>query len=136
MMGALLLDGGIETADRSKLQQCCNEPDIPICKVIECNGPTSTRVYKMADYFRGKRLACSNGHSTQQAGMNAAKQALENPKDLFPHLDHQKGAIAQSLKRKKVKTDDRSATSDAILWTRERTRTGSDAARWILIRRD
>ncbi|KAL1379144.1 hypothetical protein pipiens_015117, partial [Culex pipiens pipiens] len=54
------------------------EPDILICKVIECNGPTSTRVYMMADYFCGKRLACSNGHSTQQAEMNAAKQALEN----------------------------------------------------------
>ncbi|KAL1375044.1 hypothetical protein pipiens_017733 [Culex pipiens pipiens] len=79
-MGALLLDGGIETADR----QCCltlrtmdgGESDIPICKVIECYGPTSTRVYMMADYFRGKRLACSKGHSTQQAEMNAAKQAL------------------------------------------------------------
>ncbi|XP_039449550.2 ribonuclease 3-like, partial [Culex pipiens pallens] len=111
-------------------------PDIPICKVIECNGPTSTRVYMMADYFRGKRLACSNGHSTQQAEMNAAKQALENSKDLFPQLDRQKRTIAQSLKRQKVRTDDRSATSDAILWTRGRTRTGSDAARWISIRRD
>ncbi|XP_058814865.1 ribonuclease 3 isoform X2 [Topomyia yanbarensis] len=104
---------------KSKLQQCCltlrtmdgGEPDIPIYKVIECNGPTNTRVYTVAVYFRGKRLACSNGHSIQQAEMNAAKQALENSKDLFPQLDHQKRVIAQSLKRQKVRrssADDRS----------------------------
>lgn len=103
---------------KSKLQQCCltlrtmdgGEPDIPIYKVIECNGPTNTRVYTVAVYFRGKRLACSNGHSIQQAEMNAAKQALENSKDLFPQLDHQKRVIAQSLKRQKVRrssTDER-----------------------------
>ncbi|KAL1373542.1 hypothetical protein pipiens_001696 [Culex pipiens pipiens] len=94
---------------KSKLQQCCptlrtmdgGEPDIPIYKVIECNGPTNTRVYTMGVYFRGKRLACSNGHSIQQAEVNAAKQALENSKDLFPQLDHQKHVIAQSLKRQK-----------------------------------
>ncbi|XP_058450699.1 ribonuclease 3 [Malaya genurostris] len=104
---------------KSKLQQCCltlrtmdgGEPDIPIYKVIECNGPTNTRVYTVAVYFRGKRLACSNGHSIQQAEMNAAKQALENSKNLFPQLDHQKRVIAQSLKRQKVRRsshDDRS----------------------------
>ncbi|XP_055597809.1 ribonuclease 3-like [Uranotaenia lowii] len=96
---------------KSKLQQCCltlrtmdgGEPDIPIYKVIECNGPTNTRVYTVAVYFRGKRLACSSGHSIQQAEMNAAKKALENSKDLFPQLDHQKRVIAQSLKRQKVR---------------------------------
>ncbi|XP_053693070.1 ribonuclease 3 [Sabethes cyaneus] len=104
---------------KSKLQQCCltlrtmdgGEPDIPIYKVIECNGPTNTRVYTVAVYFRGKRLACANGHSIQQAEMNAAKQALENSKDLFPQLDHQKRVIAQSLKRQRVRRsslDDRS----------------------------
>ncbi|KAL1398397.1 hypothetical protein pipiens_002386 [Culex pipiens pipiens] len=35
--------------------------------VIECNGPTNTRVYTMAVYFRGMHLTCSNGHSIQQA---------------------------------------------------------------------
>ncbi|XP_055541222.1 ribonuclease 3 [Wyeomyia smithii] len=96
---------------KSKLQQCCltlrtmdgGEPDIPIYKVIECNGPTNTRVYTVAVYFRAKRLACANGHSIQQAEMNAAKQALENSKDLFPQLDHQKRVIAQSLKRQRVR---------------------------------
>lgn len=42
------------------------EPDIPVYKVIECTGPTNTRVYKVAVYFRGKRLASSKGHSIQQ----------------------------------------------------------------------
>jgi ribonuclease III len=45
---------------KSKLQQCCltlrtmdgGEPDIPIYKVIECTGPTNTRVYTVAVYFR------------------------------------------------------------------------------------
>ncbi|XP_062547442.1 ribonuclease 3 [Armigeres subalbatus] len=108
---------------KSKLQQCCltlrtmdgGEPDIPIYKVIECNGPTNTRVYTVAVYFRGKRLACSNGHSIQQAEMNAAKKALENSKDLFPQLDHQKRVIAQSLKRQRVRrgsADDRSDDQD------------------------
>lgn len=94
---------------KSKLQQCCltlrtmdgGEPDIPMYKVIECIGPTNTRVYTVAVYFRGKRLASATGHSIQQAEMNAAKAALENSRDLFPQLDHQKRVIAQSIKRQK-----------------------------------
>lgn len=96
---------------KSKLQQCCltlrtmdgGEPDIPVYKVIECIGPTNTRVYTVAVYFRGKRLASATGHSIQQAEMNAAKAALENSRDLFPQLDHQKRVIAQSIKRQKGK---------------------------------
>jgi ribonuclease-3 len=45
--------------------------------VIECKGPTNTRVYTVAVYFRGRRLASAMGHSIQQAEMNAAKKALE-----------------------------------------------------------
>lgn len=45
---------------KSKLQQCCltlrtmdgREPDIPYYKVVESTGPTNTRVYKVAVYFR------------------------------------------------------------------------------------
>jgi ribonuclease-3 len=96
---------------KSKLQQCCltlrtmdgNEPDIPYYKVVESTGPTNTRVYKVAVYFRERRLASATGHSIQQAEMNAAKKALENSKNLFPQLDHQKRVIANSLKRQKVK---------------------------------
>ncbi|XP_055680066.1 ribonuclease 3 isoform X1 [Lutzomyia longipalpis] len=94
---------------KSKLQQCCltlrsmdgGEPDIPVYKVIESIGPTNTRVYTVAVYFREKRLACATGHSIQQAEMNAAKKALENSHDLFPQLDHQKRVIARSVKRQK-----------------------------------
>ncbi|KAL9917685.1 ribonuclease 3 drosha [Glossina fuscipes fuscipes] len=92
---------------KSKLQQCCltlrtmdgGEPDIPIYKVIESSGPTNTRVYTVAVYFRNKRLATATGSSIQQAEMNAAKQALENSRDLFPQLDHQKRVIAKSIKK-------------------------------------
>lgn len=77
------------------------EPDIPIYKVIECIGPTNTRVYTVAVYFRGKRLASSTGHSIQQAEMKAAKVALENSSELFPQLDYQKRVIAQSIKRQR-----------------------------------
>lgn len=45
--------------------------------MIECKGPTNTRVYTVAVYFRGRRLASAVGHSIQQAEMNAAKKALE-----------------------------------------------------------
>ncbi|KAK4883143.1 hypothetical protein RN001_006462 [Aquatica leii] len=92
---------------KSKLQQCCltlrtmdgGEPDIPVYKVIECKGPTNTRVYTVAVYFRNKRLASAMGHSIQQAEMNAAKKALEISHDLFPQLDHQKRVIAKSMKK-------------------------------------
>lgn len=77
------------------------EPDIPIYKVIECMGPTNTRVYTVAVYFRGKRLASSSGHSIQQAEMKAAKAALENSSQLFPQIDYQKRVIAQSIQRQK-----------------------------------
>lgn len=82
------------------------EPDIPIYKVIECTGPTNTRVYKVAVYFRGKRLASSTGHSIQQAEMEAAKKALENSSELFPQLDYQKRVMAHSMKRQKGKPFD------------------------------
>lgn len=70
-------------------------------RVIECKGPTNTRVYTVAVYFRNKRLAKATGHSIQQAEMNAAKKALEMSSDLFPQLDHQKRVIAKSMKRQK-----------------------------------
>lgn len=87
------------------------EPDIPIYKVIECTGPTNTRVYKVAVYFRGKRLASSTGHSIQQAEMEAAKKALENSSELFPQLDYQKRVMAHSIKRQKGKDGDNDRSS-------------------------
>lgn len=93
---------------KSKLQQCCltlrtmdgGEPDIPVYKVIECKGPTNTRVYTVAVYFRGERLATGFGHSIQQAEMAAASNALDSSKaNLFPQLGHQKRVIERSMKQ-------------------------------------
>ncbi|RVE46636.1 hypothetical protein evm_008709 [Chilo suppressalis] len=96
---------------KSKLQQCCltlrsmegGEPDIPLYKVIECLGPTNTRVYTVGVYFRGTRLAAARGHSIQEAEMNAAELALTTAHELFPQLDHQKRVIAKSMRKKKSK---------------------------------
>lgn len=94
---------------KSKLQQCCltlrsmegGEPDIPLYKVIECRGPTNTRVYTVGVYFRGAKLAAARGHSIQDAEMNAAEEALHNANELFPQLDHQKRIITKSMRKKK-----------------------------------
>ncbi|XP_045499974.1 ribonuclease 3 isoform X2 [Colias croceus] len=111
---------------KSKLQQCCltlrsmegGEPDIPVYKVIECLGPTNTRVYTVGVYFRGRRLAAGRGHSIQEAEMNAAEQALSCAHELFPQLDHQKRVIAKSMKRKRKRhdgVDSYNSTKDILL---------------------
>jgi len=46
--------------------------------VIQQSGPSNLRRYKVAVYFREKRLAIGEGGSIQQAEMNAAVEALEN----------------------------------------------------------
>merc|ERR1712037_643628 len=61
-----------------------------------------TRVYTVAVYFRGERLAKDYGHSIQQAEMNAAKIALEKCAHLFPHLNYQKRIMERSFKRQGV----------------------------------
>lgn len=76
-----------------------SDPDIPVYKVIESKGPTNTRVYSVAVYFKGERLAKAEGPSIQMAEMNAAKLALETCSHLFPHLDYQKKIVERSLKR-------------------------------------
>lgn len=81
------------------------EPDIPVYKIIECKGPTNTRVYTVAVYFRGERLAKAHGHSIQQAEMNAAKLALETCAHQFPHLNYQRRIMENSFKRQGVVTD-------------------------------
>ena len=67
-------------------------------QVIECKGPTNMRVYTVAVYFRGQRLAHDTGKSIQQAEMNAAKLALEQCSHLFPHLTYQKKILERSFK--------------------------------------
>ncbi|KAH9500714.1 hypothetical protein Btru_076335 [Bulinus truncatus] len=99
---------------KSQLQQCCltlrevggGEPDIPVYKVIESIGPTNTRKYVVAVYFRGKRLARGTGHSIQQAEMAAATQALKKRAELFPILQHQRRFLERMKKGEKTSVDD------------------------------
>ena len=70
-------------------------------QVIESKGPTNTRVYTVAVYFKGDRLAKAEGSSIQTAEMNAAKLALDTCSHLFPHLDYQKKIVERSLKKNK-----------------------------------
>ena len=65
--------------------------------MIACKGPTNTRVYTVAVYFRGQRLAHADGPSIQAAEMNAAKYALQDNSHLFPHLQHQKRIMERSF---------------------------------------
>jgi ribonuclease-3 len=44
------------------------EPDIPMYKVIKSLGPTNTRVYVVAVYFRGERLAKASGNQMRHSG--------------------------------------------------------------------
>lgn len=83
---------------KSKLQQCCltlrsfesREPDIPVYKVIDTIGPTNTRVYNVAVYFKDSRLATGSGPSIQDAEMSAATNALNQYRDQFPELGHRR----------------------------------------------
>lgn len=49
-------------------------------------GPTNTRIYTVAVYFKGERLSQASGHSIQQAEMNAAKRALDLSKGTYIHI--------------------------------------------------
>jgi len=48
-----------------------------VFRVLQSIGPTNTRRYHVAVYFRGERLATGIGHSIQQAEMNTAANALK-----------------------------------------------------------
>ena len=83
---------------KSNLQQCCltlrslesREPDIPVYKVIDTIGPTNTRVYKVAVYFKDRRLATGQGPSIQDAEMAAATNALKQCRDQFPKFGNRR----------------------------------------------
>jgi ribonuclease-3 len=122
---------------KSQLQQCCltlrnpdgGEPDIPTYKVISVEGPTNTRLYKVAVYFKGQRLAAGkqfliielfssdctslsflgSGHSIQEAEMKAAEEALQRRADLFPHLEKQRNFIENRFRKEFGHSSGRSA---------------------------
>ena len=49
-----------------------------VSRMLESTGPTNTRKYTVAVYFRGERLDKGVGRTIQQAEMNAASNALEH----------------------------------------------------------
>jgi len=57
-------------------QQFCDHSLLLCGRVLQSIGPTNTRRYHVAVYFRGERLATGIGHSIQQAEMNTAANAL------------------------------------------------------------
>ncbi|XP_071508233.1 ribonuclease 3-like [Diadema antillarum] len=103
----------IETQDwndaKSQLQQCCltlrvegQEPDVPSYKVISQSGPTNSRQYSVAVYFRSKRMATGTASNIQDAQMEAAKNALK--KGNFPHLWFQRKCL---MRRRQQETGNR-----------------------------
>lgn len=112
---------------KSQLQQCCltlrdtsaGEPDIPVYKVLQSIGPTNTRRYHVAVYFRGERLATGIGHSIQQAEMSTAANALRQKADMFPHLLHTKQFLDWRFSRQAA---GESRSSGAWLTCRRRAR--------------
>ncbi|XP_033099122.1 ribonuclease 3-like isoform X2 [Anneissia japonica] len=85
---------------KSQLQQCCltlrqenKEPELPTYKVIQQTGPTNSRRYTVAVYFRNKRIGTGTASNVQDAQMAAAKNALENYD--FPQLQHQKQLLGK-----------------------------------------
>jgi len=55
--------------------------------VLQSIGPTNTRRYHVAVYFRGERLATGIGHSIQQAEMNTAANALREKAGIIIYSD-------------------------------------------------
>uniref|UniRef100_A0A914I9D7 Ribonuclease 3 n=1 Tax=Globodera rostochiensis TaxID=31243 RepID=A0A914I9D7_GLORO len=90
---------------KSQLQQCClalreggnGDPDIPEYKTIGVEGPTNTRVYRVAVYFRNKRLSDGMGSSVHQAQMQAAQNGLESHAHLFPKFTPKYKSIRNSI---------------------------------------
>lgn len=98
---------------KSQLQQCCltlriprtgNDPDIPEYKTIGIEGPTNTRVFRVAVYFRSKRLADGFGPSVRLAQMKAAENALAQHGHSFstatPNQQQQHSSEATNSSRK------------------------------------
>lgn len=87
---------------KSQLQQCCLtlrssnigvEPDIPEYKTIGVEGPTNTRIYRVAVYFRNKRLAIGTGSSMHAAQMAAAENALSQHAHLFSNFTEKNSKV-------------------------------------------
>ncbi|XP_041482093.1 ribonuclease 3-like [Lytechinus variegatus] len=97
---------------KSQLQQCCltlrvegQEPDVPYYKVISQSGPTNSRQYSVAVYFKAKRMSTGTASNIRDAEMEAAKNALR--KGNFPHLYFQRKCAMLRKQREAMMDDER-----------------------------
>nr|pir hypothetical protein F26E4.13 - Caenorhabditis elegans [Caenorhabditis elegans] len=71
---------------KSHLQQWClamrdpssSEPDMPEYRVLGIEGPTNNRIFKIAVYYKGKRLASAAESNVHKAELRVAELALAN----------------------------------------------------------
>uniref|UniRef100_T1GFQ2 RNase III domain-containing protein n=1 Tax=Megaselia scalaris TaxID=36166 RepID=T1GFQ2_MEGSC len=94
-LGALYVDKGLEYCE--KFCQVCLFPRLQIFIMNQDWNDPKSKLQQCCLTLR----TMDGGHSIQQAEMNAAKQALDNARELFPQLDHQKRVIAKSIKKQK-----------------------------------
>lgn len=87
---------GCSNSDNSSSSSKVYTSIIIIYRVIECLGPTNTRVYTVGVYFRGQRLAAARGHSIQEAEMNAAEKALSCAHGMY-NRNSEKKTLIKSL---------------------------------------
>ena len=57
-------------------------------RTIEATGPTNTRFFRVAVYFRGNRLAHGTGNSIQDAEMAAATAALQKNQSKYEYYNY------------------------------------------------
>jgi len=70
---------------------------LSVCRVLQSIGPTNTRRYRVAVYFRGERLATGIGPSIQRAEMNTAANALrEKAGNIYFLFTFYRAMLAQS----------------------------------------
>ena len=104
-------------------QQFCDHSLLLCGRVLQSIGPTNTRRYHVAVYFRGERLATGIGHSIQQAEMNTAANALTQKAGrslsttctsqaaLLPQRDRATRCVSHSLVNCRNKLYNKSTTS-------------------------
>eukprot|EP00057_Strongylocentrotus_purpuratus_P009657 XP_011664131.1 PREDICTED: ribonuclease 3 [Strongylocentrotus purpuratus] len=97
---------------KSQLQQCCltlrvegQEPDVPNYKVIGQSGPTNSRQYSVAVYFKSKRMSTGTASNIRDAEMEAAKNALR--KGNFPHLWFQRKCVMLRKQREAMREEEK-----------------------------
>ncbi|GAU98985.1 hypothetical protein RvY_10050-2 [Ramazzottius varieornatus] len=105
---------------KSRLQQSCLtlksadgiSPGLPEYRVIDKTGPSNNRIYEVAVYFNGERLATGAGPNTKQAEKVAAEAALKNPMFLSEYERQQSFARRAVTAQKYARRDTSNVPSD------------------------